>query len=656
MSKKQKSKRPVNQPVNQPANQHAGKRKPHPVAPKVVEAAPPGVFKGAMLAVLLFTALLYIRALFNGLASWDDNEYILFNQMLRNFTLDGIWEIFSTFHISGNYHPFTLMTYLIEFQFVGIHPFLYHLVNILFHLLNTWLVYKLAEKLSGKELTGVLVALLFAVHPMHVESVAWISERKDLLYTLFYLLSLIVYMNYLEKGYRLKFYFGALGLFVCSLMSKSAAVTLPVLLIAVDLYMGRKVTLKSLGEKVPFLLLSLFFGILAMISQEKVVNSLPQTYTLVERFFFLTYSVAFYIVKLVAPVNLSAMHYYPNTLAEAMSWEYYASLPFLILIGLFLLKKTAFRKEILFGLAFFLISISIMIQIIPFGFAHVAERYTYVSYIGLFYIAAQAVSLTRKHQTRKLALWIFLLFAVVFSGMTFQRIGVWKDGITLFTDVIEKNPKVYHGYMIRGIIRSGTEDLEGAWQDFDRSVELNPGFTNCLRLRGYLNNRLKHFDAALRDLGQTISRDSTQADDFINRGISNDAMGNAAAAMRDYDKAISMNPMLALAYDNRGVLKAKAGDADGALADINKALELAPESAGTYSNRGNVMAMKSDFRASVENFSKAIELDPENSRDYFNRGLSLLSLADTTAACRDWKKALELGHPGASEMIGLYCK
>ena len=636
--------------------QKAKHGKPARVMPKDAEAAPPGVFKGAIIAVLLFTALLYIRALFNNLASWDDNEYILFNQMLRNFTLDGIWEIFSTFHVSGNYHPFTLMTYMVEFQFVGIKPFLYHLVNVLFHLLNTWLVYKLVEKLSRKELTAVLVALLFAVHPMHVESVAWISERKDLLYTLFYLLSLIVYMDYLERGYKLKLYLVALTLFICSLMSKSAAVTLPVLLIAVDLYMGRKITLKSLGEKVPFFLFSIFFGILAMISQDKVVNSLPQTYDLVERFFFLTYSVAFYIVKLVAPFNLSAMHYYPNTLAEPMAWEYYASLPLLILIGLFLLKKTKFRKELLFGLAFFLITISIMIQIIPFGFAHIAERYTYVSYIGLFYIAAQAVSFTRKKQKRKLALWIVLLFAAIFSALTFQRIGVWKDGVVLFTDVIEKNPKVYHGYMIRGIIRSDRGDIEEALPDFNRSIEYNPGFINCIRLRGYLHNRLKNFDLALKDLNQTISKDTTKADDYISRGIANDAMGNAAAAMKDYNRALRMNPNLFLAYDNRGVLKAKAGDVEGALIDVNKALELAPESAGTHSNRGNIMAMQSDFKASVADFTRAIELDPENPRDYFNRGLSLLPLNDTAAACSDWNRAVELGHPGASQMVGLYCK
>ncbi|MDD4215450.1 MAG: glycosyltransferase family 39 protein, partial [Bacteroidales bacterium] len=214
-------------------------------------------------AILAVTAIMYSRALFNGFASLDDDDYLFDNPFIKHFNFESLKEIFSSFYL-GNYHPLTTLTYLFEYHIYGLNPLPFHVLNVLLHLVNVMLVYKLSEKLSGQRFTALLVSAFFALHPMHVESVAWISERKDVLYTLFYIASLLAYLKYLKQANKGRHYLICLSLFVLSLLSKSAAVTLPVLMIAIDFYKKRKPVLKMFLEKIPFLLLSLLFGILAL--------------------------------------------------------------------------------------------------------------------------------------------------------------------------------------------------------------------------------------------------------------------------------------------------------------------------------------------------------------------------------------------------------
>jgi protein O-mannosyl-transferase len=605
--------------------------------------------------VIVFTALLYLRSIFNDFASWDDDSYILNNPYLKDFTINGIRNIFSEFYF-GNYHPLTSLVYLFEYNFFGLNPLPYHLLNVLLHLMNVWLVFKLVEKLSGKNITAIIVAVLFAVHPMHVESVAWVSELKDVLYTLFFLLALRVYLKFLDDKNTRKNYLYCLMFFILSLLSKSAAVTLPLLLILIDFYKERKINIKSLAEKIPFLLLSLLFGILAVLSQKATesIADLTLSYSFFERIFLISYAVAFYIVKLFIPFGLSAMHYYPELRSGSMPWEYYASLPFLLLVMWFVVRKSKFRKELLFGTLFFIAAISVMIQIIPVGFALTAERYSYVPYLGLFFIAGQWVSSLPKN--KKPLVILFFIIAVTFSGITWTRIPVWKNGITLFSDIIEKNPKAFHAYWIRGNMKNNDEDLQSALQDYNKSLENNPDFVFGLINRGDVKNKLSDYKGALADLDLAISRKQDVSEAYNNRGMAHDGLGDTLLAMADYNKAIEINPKLANAYNNRGVLSAALGDTIGSLKDLNKAIELDPGEADSYSNRGNLKAMKNDFAGSVDDYNVALKIKPKDNVVYFNRGISKLKLKDTAAACDDWNKALEYGNNSASGVIQQFCK
>ena len=580
------------------------------------------IFRYMPLSIIVFTALIYFRALFNDFANWDDDIYIIQNHLIKKFTFCNIADIFTSFYM-GNYHPLAMLTFLFEYTFFGLNPFSYHLLNVLLHLLNTWLVFKFIEQLSENKITALIVSLFFAIHPMHVESVAWISELKDVLYSAFYLLSLFVYLRYIKSTNNIKLYIGSLLLFVASLLSKSASVTLPVLLLAIDFYKGRTINTKMFLEKVPFLLLSLLFGILALLSQpiEKSATDLFASYSFLQRIFIFSYTVSFYIIKIIAPFQLSVMHYLPMLKDGFLPWYYYASLPFILFIIFSLFFRFNFRKEIIFGLSFFLITVSVMLQIIPVGGSIASERYTYIPYIGLFYIAGQLFSYLKRHKLRKALFILISLFVIMFSYQTWVRIGVWKNGEVLFSDSIKKYPDIYFGYWTRGIFRNGEGNLKGALQDYNKSIGKNPVFADAYYDRGVTYSSLGDIQSALRDYNNAIKLNPAYADAYLNRGMLYDGLGKADSAMYDFNMTILLKPAFAKAYNNRAVLKAKSGDLTGALQDINKAISLMPDYAEAYSNRGNIKAIQNNH----------------------------------TDACEDWKKAVELGYGAASQIVNKYC-
>jgi hypothetical protein len=223
-----------------------------------------------LIGILLLTFFIYSKSIQNDFVTWDDPEYVTDNNLIKDFSLHGIKNLFTNFY-EGNYHPLTALSNSIEFHFWKANPKPYHIINILLHLLNVVLVFLVVAKLAGKKEAGVIVSLFFAVHPLHVESVAWIAERKDVLYTFFYLAAWLAYIRYLkipnQKGWESGYLIFSLLLFGCSLLSKSMAVTLPVILILTDYYLDKKINLKSLLAKIPFFLLSLIFGVVALKSQ-----------------------------------------------------------------------------------------------------------------------------------------------------------------------------------------------------------------------------------------------------------------------------------------------------------------------------------------------------------------------------------------------------
>lgn len=554
-------------------------------------------------AIILFTLVLYLNSLKNGFVDWDDPDYLRDNIAVHKLGWEQLKTIFTSFH-SGNYHPFTTLSYSLEYAVSGYgSATLYHFNNLWLHLVNVLLVFWFIKMISNDRLVPAIVAFWFGIHPMHVESVAWISERKDLLYGVFFLAGLISYCYYLREhgniagpkktttGRKRIYYFLTLLFFLFSLLSKSAAVVLPLVLLLIDFLIKRKFYAKQLIEKIPFFALALLFGYLAILSQDSAIHrGMELDLSPVNRFFTVNYAIFRYVAMLFYPSGLSAYHPYPAISPDNIGAVIYISVLFMIILvggAIYLLKDS---RKWFFGLFFFLVNIALVLQILPVGGAFIAERYTYISYIGLFYILACLLVLAIEKTKSSLPLRIVLIaFFILFSGVcsitTYYRIQIWKDSLSLFDDVVNKYPENYLAYYLRGSAKQ-YNDPPGAIADYTKSVALNSNNPKALNNRGNIYS----------------------------------ANGRYKEALVDYDEALKFDPTIAEALNNRGAIKAIFGDFNGALADIEKAIAIRP------------------------GYSDA----------YRNRGLVRLQMNDRSSARNDWKKAEKMGDGLAGKLLNKY--
>ncbi|MDH4197222.1 MAG: hypothetical protein OEW05_07445, partial [Candidatus Aminicenantes bacterium] len=330
-----------------------------------------GRWNGLILAlILVLTAAVFSNSLRNEfIDELDDDIYIVNNTAVKDLSAAGLKTILTTF-VAGNYHPLTMLSYAVEYRLFGLDPHAYHRTNRLLHGLNTALVFALVWSLWRRRAAAVLAALLFAVHPLRVESVSWISERKDVLYAFFFLAALLAYVSYMKDRTKRGRLAGAFVLFLLSLLSKPMAVTFPVVLLLIDVYLQRKLDRRAWLEKVPFFILAVVFGALTLTTQDpgSTLQEMAGRYGFFERLFFPFYALAFYLAKLFVPTGLSAYHYYPELVGGRLPWEYYAAPLALLMVGLLVIRaRGRLRRELIFGSLFFLVTISVTLQIIPAG-------------------------------------------------------------------------------------------------------------------------------------------------------------------------------------------------------------------------------------------------------------------------------------------------
>jgi len=490
--------------------------------------------------VIIITAIVFANTLGNDFVdNWDDNFNILNNEIIKHLNWKNLKEIF--FNLQGTGYPLTMLSYTIEYKLFGLNPFPFHLTNYIFHILNAILVYLFLKRFTGNPWVAAITSLFFAIHPMHVESVAWVTERKDVLYTFFFLLSINSYGKYLITERKITSLIWSFIWFFLSLMSKPAAVCLPLVLILMDYYHHKKLSWKILISKIPFFLLALFFGILAVFSQKSVgaIYDLSPVFSIIERVFLVSYSAVYYIFKVFAPFNLSTLHYYPLKLDGLLPIEYYLALPAILLLIWGVIKSGSFKHELIFGLLFYFVTIVMALQILPFGQAIVAERFSYIPYIGIFFIFGQFFSYIKdkkfsfNDRIKSIVSIVLVILTVLYSFLTIERNKVWKNGIVLFTDIIEKYPEQEFGWLARGNSKYILCDFYGALADFNIAIKLKPDYPEA----------------------------------YSNRGIAYVKIGKFDSAIDDYNKAIELNPHCAKVYFNRGIAKFYMNDKMGACDD-----------------------------------------------------------------------------------------
>ena len=572
--------------------------------------------------LILLTILVFANSLSNGFTNWDDSSYIIENPAVKDFSLDKMGTMFTS--LSDNiYQPLTIFSFAVEYKLAGLNPGLFHMDNLLLHIINVFLVFFLFNLITGRWEASVIIALLFGIHPLHVESVSWITERKDVLYTVFYLAGLIAYMKYFNQPGKNKFYIWTVVLFLLSIMAKPTAATFPLVLLLLDYYFNRGFGKKVILEKIPFVIISVITFIVSYINNQLPTQSeyFYPDYNVIDKFFFAFYSIAFYLVKFIAPVYLSTLYPFPMKSGGALPVWFYIS-PLLILgIVIFIIKvKSDFKKEIVFGSLFFLLTIAPMVQLKQIGHAITADRFTYVAYLGLFFILGKLyvrfVDLN-KLNAKKYFIVAFVLFTAFFSYQTYSRNNVWKNSINLWTDVISQFPDNPIAYKNRGNALAEIGKYELSIKDFSKAIELN-------YRRGVI---------------------------YYDRGNSKSMLNDFKNAIIDYDSSIAFRPDDMRTYYNRGLAKYYSSDFKGALMDFNKAIELDNSRPEVYNNRGLVKSYLNDSLGALQDFDKSIEINPKYGLAYLNRGNLKKTLNKLSDACDDWKIASSYGIKDASDKL-----
>jgi len=557
-----------------------------------------------------------------------------------------------TSQIGGTYVPLPLLSYAIEYKLFGLSPVAFHFTNLLIHLFCTLFVFKILRLFGLKPLFATVGALIYGIHPMGVESVAWATERKDLLYTFFYLASIIAYLTYLKKEQHPSkspyIYIGiSWGLFLLALFSKIQAVSLPLVLLAIDFYMKRPIKPKLIVEKIPFFVLSLVFGIAGIFILKNIgALKINELYTLQERLFFGAYAFIAYLIKFIAPFKLSALYPYPVKTGVALPIIYYLS-PLLI-AGLAFTAYRIYQKgrAVVFGILFFTLSVFFLLQIFGAGQGFMADRYTKIPYLGLVFIVGWCTQqYLEKHNTRKVMIFSGLsVILIVFMVLSFQRARVWKNGETLWTDVIEKYPnKESRPYACRGLYYKENDQPEKALKDFSKDLEIDPNDVEILQYRGNIYFSKGKDDSAYADYIRALRIRENNALTFANLGAIYVRRNQNDSALHMLSKALGMDSTLYTSYANRAVVYGNLGRPDESIADFRRYLKSKPEDERVIFSIGMIYFNKGDFKESIEWFNRAIAVKPDFANYHWMRSQAFRQSGNKTDALRDAVRAQDLG-------------
>ncbi len=612
------------------------------------------------LSIVVLTFLVYLSVLDNGFVNWDDGEYIIDNVLIRELSWRGIKTIFTTFQLS-NYHPLVLLSYQIEYHFFKLNPFIYHLDNLILHTGNSLLVFYLIYLLSESLTVSFITALLFGIHPLHVESVAWATERKDVLSTFFYLGAGISYLIY-KRGGSGRYYFIALLAFLLSLLSKAMAVSLPFVLLLLDYHLGNRFNKKTLIEKVPFFMLSIIFGIVNIIAQGAggALGS-SRKYAVLHNIMTGFKGIVFYLIKTICPVNLSAHYPYPR-------FEGVLSLTGVVDIGVVLMLVAVIiytrhrTKVLVFGASFFLVTILPVLKFIPFGNAFAADRYMYIPSIGLFYmfgvLGERVYGGDGLYRGIRKILVVIVVGVVVmfFSVLTYRRGDVWQDSEPLWKDTIKKSPESYVAYDKLGEAYYEKGDIEKAIANYKKAISLNPHDDIFQYNLGVAYQEKGLYDLAISQYRKALNIKPDDYKSYYNLGIIYYKKGDVERAIASYKKAVSINPAFLDAQYNLGLLYQREGLFDLAITQYEKTLKIKPDDFDTINNLGVVYYKKGLFDKAVRYFRRALKIRHNDSEVYYSLGLAYYEKGLMDSAIDSYKNALKFltNQAGKDELRDLY--
>jgi tetratricopeptide (TPR) repeat protein len=604
--------------------------------------------------ITALTLFIYLPALHNDFVNWDDDKYVYENENILSLDLKLLKWSFG-FHLL-NWHPLTLISHSIDYALWGLNPIGHHLISIVLHGSNTFLLYILIlylltdirlykssfyetdnKTIIKNIIVALVAALLFGIHPIHTESVAWVSERKDVLSTFFVLLSLISYRKYvaIQKTKKKSFYYIlSLIFFILALMSKPMAATLPIVLIILDIYPFQRFSFekvfkahkKVIMEKIPFFFFSLIVTTLTIIAQYSggAIVSL-KSYPLPFRIAVAIKGLSFYLEKMVFPIGLSPFYPLPKSISF-LSFEYIFPIILIILISI-LCVWTWKRGRKVFAVvwAYYIVTLLPVIGIIQLGGQAAADRYSYIPSIGPFFLIGLGISLVwekycfkeRVSSFTKIIIFLILISILSLLGMqTLKQLRIWNNSITLWSYELNKYPDLWLAYYNRAHAYTSLGDYQRALKDLDKAIQYKPKYAQAYYVRAINYIGLGDYQQALKDLDTTIKFDPQSTQTYHIRANVYAKMENHHEALRDLDKVIEIDHNNFTAYNDRGLSYFALGKLKEAIADYSKAITLNPGYSVYYYNRGTAYFKIGENAEAIRDFQIAARLGNKKTREF----------------------------------------
>lgn len=567
----------------------------------------------------IVTLAIYAQVIGHQFIALDDDSYITQNPMVnRGVSLSRLAWAFTTFH-QYNWHPLTWISHMVDSQFFGMHASGHLFVNVLIHVANTLLLFWLLLRTTHAKWPSAIVAALFALHPLHVESVAWAAERKDTLSTFFGLLSLIAYARYAEAPSR-KWYACTLIALVLGLMAKPMLVTWPFVMLLLDYWPLRRLQPSAIGdrwvalrcvlfEKIPLFVIAVASCVITVLAQTR--GGAVRTFSDVPIALRLSNALVSYVKYLLRafwPNDLAV--YYPFAPEGIPNWQIVGAA--LLLTGITALcvfqRKT--RPYLIMGWLWFVGTLVPVIGLVQVGGQMLADRYFYVPSIGLF--IAIVFGLAEIARTRRVALALSAPVAgvvlLVFAALSSVQINRWRDNITLFQHTLAVTPP-------------------------NLPIEYN--LAHVLGEQGRYDEAAPHLEKALQ-----IKPDFFDA--LLNMGITLAGQGRAGEAVEYYERAIRVQPNSAKAHAELGVALARQNRNDVAMEELSQALELAPNDADIHTNLGLVLARAGKVQEALDELHVAVWYKPDGAEAHNNLGLVLLASGKARESIPEFEAALRL--------------
>lgn len=595
-----------------------------------------------ILGILVLTFGLFSPTLNYDFVNWDDPLNILENPNMQTFDWASIKGIFSS-TVIGNYNPLTIFSFAVEKAIFGLNPMVFHLNNLLLHLVCVFLVYRIALSLKLTTAAAILVALLFAIHPMRVESVTWITERKDVLFGAFYLGALFQYIRYstAEKK-QSKIYWSIIGLFLLALLSKIQAVALPLSFLAIDYWFRRPLKWNLITEKIPYFALSLLVGVVGVILLKQEGSFEEEVaFSFVERLFIGGYSYFIYLVKFIYPYDMSPLYAYPASLNAPFYLG--TTISILLVAGLVYAFKKAYRV-LVFSFAFFTFNVFFVLQILGAGQGFLADRFTYIPYLGLFIglgYAFQKITANNKSLAKLLPVGIGA-YLLLFASMTWQQNKIWRNGETLWTKAMQYDKNAVTPWSNRADYYQDQKQYAKAISDYEQAIAIAPDMNNLYSSMGKTYFDMGQVQKAIEKYNIGINLPEPFGEMLINRGVAYAAQSKFDLALADIDRGLSLDEGNANGHLSRGLIYYSQNQLAKAIPDLEKYLNNNQGTAENWFILGLSHRNTGDAKSAIAAYTQAIQIKPADKRYYNSRANAYNILGMSAEANSDLEMAKRL--------------